>query len=108
MHFPVSHSFSTIPGLVLWAARKAHWAIGCAALPSAPPDFNAPVTKWLGELRALLPWDPLKALRPSIHTYIRTYTKDEMVNHVPSRACLLFSQREAFSSIQSRQDHGAD
>ena len=24
MHFPLEHTFNTTPGLILWAARKAH------------------------------------------------------------------------------------
>ena len=65
MHFPVTHSLSIVLGCVLWVARKAHRAFWCAARPSTTPHFNTLVSKWLGELRGLLLWDPLKALRPS-------------------------------------------
>ena len=72
MHFCVSQSLSTVPGLVLWAVRKAHWAVRCATLPLASPGFNTLVTKWLGELRGLLLWDPLKTLTPSIQNFFNS------------------------------------
>ena len=72
VHFFVMHSLSTFPGLVLSAARKAHWVVRCAALPCASPDFNTLVTKWLGQLRSLLFWDPLKALRPAIEKFFNS------------------------------------
>ena len=69
MHFPVSHTLTTAPRLVLWAAHKAHRAIRCAVLPSASPNFDPLVTKWLGELRGFLLSDVLRALRPSIQQF---------------------------------------
>ena len=72
MHFPVTHSLSTVPRLVLWAACKARWAVWCTALPSASPDFGVLVTKRLGEFKTLLRWNPLMALTPFIQEFFNS------------------------------------
>ena len=66
MHFPLEHTFNTTPGLVLWTARKAHWATRCSAAPNNEPTFEQYVHKWPQELKTLLMWLPLKAHHASV------------------------------------------
>ena len=72
MHFPLEHTFSTTPGLVLWAARKAHWATRCSAAPSNGPTFEQYVQRWLQELKTLLVWQPLKAHQTGIQKFFNS------------------------------------
>ena len=72
MHFPLEHTFNTTPGLVLWTARKAHWATRCSAAPSNEPTFEQYVQRWLQELKTLLVWQPLKAHHAGIQKFFNS------------------------------------
>ena len=72
MHFPLKQTFNTTPGLVLWTARKAHWATRCSAAPSNEPTFEQYVERWLQELKTLLVWQPLKAHHASIQKFFNS------------------------------------
>ena len=72
MHLPLEHTFNTTPGLVLWTARKAHWAPRCSAAPNNEPTFERYVHRWLHELKALLMWQPLKAHHASVQKFFNS------------------------------------
>ena len=54
MHFSLVHTFNTTPGLILCAARKAHWATRCWATPNNEPTFEHHVHRWLQKLKTFL------------------------------------------------------
>ena len=72
MHFPPEHTFNTTPGLVLWTARKAHWATRCSAAPNNEPTFEQYVHQWLQELKALLTWEPLKTHHTGVQKFFNS------------------------------------
>ena len=72
MHFPLEHTFNTTPGLVLWTARKAHWATRCSAAPNNEPTFEQCVHRWPQELKALLTWHPLQAQHAGVQKFFNS------------------------------------
>ena len=72
MHFPLEHTCNTTRRLILWAARKAHWATRCPAAPNNKPTFEQYVHRWLQELKTLLTWEPLKGHGGGVQKFINS------------------------------------
>ena len=85
MPFSVIHPISTLPRVILCAARKGHWVLRCAVLPSPSPNFCALVTKQWGELRDVVLCNPLMALRLSTQGLLNSLVKFSQESTFPRK-----------------------
>ena len=56
---PVAISFLCPQGIMLWAARAAHWTLHNSTLPGDVPTFDMFLTIWTRTVQVVASWEPL-------------------------------------------------